>query len=230
MGEEHRKVKITVRLPSSMVYEIDEYAHQTHRSRSSAVLVQLEAHAQERDKSDMKAKHAVKVPRSALIAGAVVLILAVVLAATQAMYSMTHSPTTVAASTVPTKRAATPKPSPVKTVIINRPVTPRAQSDPWAIVSEYYGDVTSSDYANAWALLGPAFQGSTGGYGSFVAGYIGTGNQDVTEVGEDGNVVTYYLTSVNPDGTTQWYSGTATVSRGLIQNTDLTQIAGNPSA
>jgi hypothetical protein len=67
-------------------------------------------------------------------------------------------------------------PTPVKTVyrtktvhrtkIVHKPVAVQpaapAQTDPWAVVSEYYGDVTSGDYSGAWALLGPGMQASQG--------------------------------------------------------------------
>lgn len=70
----------------------------------------------------------------------------------------------------------------------------------------------------------------SGSYAAFVAGYAGTGAQDVYEVGESGDAVTYYLFSVNPDGSTQYYEGTAQVYGGQITSTDVTQLAGNPRA
>lgn len=57
------------------------------------------------------------------------------------------------------------------------PAPAAAQQDAWALVTEYYGDVTSRDYADAWALLAPGVTGQT--YQQFVAGYQGTGAQDV---------------------------------------------------
>lgn len=142
--------------------------------------------------------------------------------------------------TVPAKPAATsvnPSPSPVQAAPSPSPVqaapapSPQpVQDDPWAIVSEYYGDVTSGDYADAWNLLGPEMQARSGSYDNYVAGYSGTGNQDVYEVSESPPDVTYYLFSVNPDGTTQYYEGTATVYDGKIQTTSVSQLAGNPRA
>jgi hypothetical protein len=104
------------------------------------------------------------------------------------------------------------------------------QSDPWAVVSAYYGDVTSGDYLDAWNLLGPRMQSGAGSYGSFAAGYTGTGSQSVTENAESGDQVNYYLESDNPDGTVQYYQGTATIYGGLIQASNVTQLAGNPNA
>jgi hypothetical protein len=109
------------------------------------------------------------------------------------------------------------------------PATP-AQTDPWAVVSEYYGDVSSRDYADAWNLFAPTMQDDQGSYSQWVAGYADTGAQDVTEISESGDQVNYDLQSDNPDGTTQWYSGVAIVVGGQIQSARLTQVAGNPDA
>jgi hypothetical protein len=63
-----------------------------------------------------------------------------------------------------------------------------------------------------------------------VAGYTGTGSQDVYEVSESGDQVTYYLESDNPDGTVQYYEATGTVYDGQLQSADVTQLAGNPNS
>jgi hypothetical protein len=132
-----------------------------------------------------------------------------------------HPPAAAAAPAAP----AAPAPVPAQPA-------PPVVTDPWAVVSAYYGDVTSGDYAGAWQLLGPGMQASQGSYSSFVAGYTGTGAQQVSEVSEDTatGTVSYYLESVNPDGTTQWYSATAAVSGGQLQSAAVTQLAGNPQA
>jgi len=125
-----------------------------------------------------------------------------------------------------------PKPAPTHTVTIapSQPPAPPTQSDPWAVVSEYYGDVTSHDYQDAWNLLGPQFQASLGSYDQFVAGYAGTGAQLVSETGESGDDVTYSLESDNPDGSVQLYDGAAFVSDGKIQSAHVTQIYGSRGA
>ena len=110
------------------------------------------------------------------------------------------------------------------------PAVVPAQSDPWAVVSEYYGDVSSKDYPDAWALWSPSMQIAQGGYNSWVAGYANTGGQTVAEISESGNQVWYYLESVNPDGSIQWYRGSATVGNGQIQSAHLTQLSANPNA
>jgi hypothetical protein len=89
-----------------------------------------------------------------------------------------------------------------------------AVTEPWAVVSAYYGDITMRRYSAAWTLLGFSPQG--GDYASFVAGYADTGRQIVTEISESGDQVTFTLTSDNPDGTVQTYQGTDTVTAGRI--------------
>ncbi len=110
------------------------------------------------------------------------------------------------------------------------PVTTSPQTDPWAVVSEYYGDVSSRDYPDAWNLFAPTMQDDQGSYSQWAAGYANTGDQDVTEISQSGDQVNYDLQSDNPDGTTQWYSGVAIVVGGQIQRASLTQVAGNPDA
>jgi hypothetical protein len=140
--------------------------------------------------------------------------------------------------TVVPKATATPKPpsrTVTKTVPAPAPKAPapppqHVQTDPWAVVSEYCGDVTSGSYWDAWNLLGPEFQAHEGSYDQFVAGYQGTGGQTVYEISETGNQVSYYLESNNPDGTVQSYEGTATVYDGKMQHADVHQITGNHNA
>jgi hypothetical protein len=121
-------------------------------------------------------------------------------------------------------------PTPVTPAPVVAPTpAPTAQSDPWAVVSDYYGDVSSKDYPDAWTLWSPSMQAAQGSYNQWVAGYANTGAQSVTEISETGNQVSYYLTSSNPDGSIQWYRGFATVSNGEIQGADLTQLSGNPN-
>jgi len=110
------------------------------------------------------------------------------------------------------------------------PPPQHVQTDPWAVVSEYCGDVTSGSYWDAWNLLGPEFQAHEGSYDQLVAGYQGTGGQTVYEISETGNQVSYYLESNNPDGTVQSYEGTATVYDGKMQHADVHQITGNHNA
>lgn len=89
-------------------------------------------------------------------------------------------------------------------------------TDPWAVVSAYYGDIDSGDYAGAWALLN---SGATTGqtYQQFVAGFACTGAQTLTEVGESGDQVTFNLDATDScTGQVQHFAGTDTVQNGKI--------------
>ena len=94
------------------------------------------------------------------------------------------------------------------------PAAAPAGADPWAVISAFYGDITSKDYAAAWTLLG--FHPNGASYAAWVAGYADTGAQTVTEISESGDQVSFNLTSNNPDRTVQTYTGTDTVQNGRI--------------
>jgi hypothetical protein len=83
-------------------------------------------------------------------------------------------------------------------------------------VSAFYGDVESGNYQQAWALLG---SGATTGqsYQQFVDGYACTGNQELTEVSESGDQVTFQLAATDScSGQVQNFTGTDTVHNGTI--------------
>jgi hypothetical protein len=87
---------------------------------------------------------------------------------------------------------------------------------PWAVVSAYYGDIESGNYPEAWALLS---SGATTGqtYQQFVNGFACTGSQNLTEVGESGDQVTFDLDATNScTGQVQHFTGTDTVQNGRI--------------
>jgi hypothetical protein len=117
------------------------------------------------------------------------------------------------ASAAPSAQAAPASPAPAA------PASPAAApnvTDPWAVVSAYYGDIESTDYSQAWALLNAgATTGQT--YQQFVAGFACTGSQQLTEVGESGDQVTFDLAATNScSGQVQHYTGTDTVQNGKI--------------
>jgi hypothetical protein len=108
------------------------------------------------------------------------------------------------------------------------PVAPRQPADqnvtdPWAVVSAYYGDIESGDYAQAYALIG---YGATTGqsYQEFEAGFTCTGSQTVSENWDSGNQVNFGLTATDAcTGLTQYYTGTDTVENGTIVAADIAQ-------
>lgn len=96
-------------------------------------------------------------------------------------------------------------------------------TDPWAVVSAYYGDIESGDYAEAWALLD---SGMTTGqtYQQFVNGFACTGSQDLSKNWESGDEVNFDLAATNDcTGAVQTFTGTDTVTGGKIVAADVTQ-------
>ena len=91
------------------------------------------------------------------------------------------------------------------------------------MVSAYYGDIESDDYADAWALLSPSMQDQLGPYDTWVAGYANTGAQSLTENLEEDSSVNINLSAVDTaTGETQYFTGYYTVSDGLIARGSLT--------
>lgn len=99
-------------------------------------------------------------------------------------------------------------------------------TDPWAVVSAYYGDIESGDYPQAWALLSSgAVTGQT--YQQFVNGFSCTGAQQVSDNGESGDQVSFSLTATDScTGAIQHFSGTDTVSGGRIVAAHIAQTGG----
>lgn len=97
-------------------------------------------------------------------------------------------------------------------------------TDPWAVVSAYYGDVESGNYPQAWALLSSgAVTGQT--YQQFVNGFTCTGAQQLTEQGVSGDQVSFTLAATDScTGAVQDFSGTDTVQGGLIVAADVSQV------
>jgi hypothetical protein len=121
----------------------------------------------------------------------------------------------VPASAVPT--TAAPAPAPVAA-----PAAPNV-TDPWAVVSAYYGDIESGDYQNAYALLD---SGMTTGqtYQQFADGFSCTGSQAVSENWESGDEVNFDLAATdNCSGAVQDFTGTDTVVNGKIVAADISQ-------
>ena len=140
------------------------------------------------------------------------------------VHSSSPSAQTRSASPVPTvtktqiRRQTVPaqSPTPVQTAAPAPNVT-----DPWAVVSAYYGDIESGNYPEAWALLSAgAVTGQT--YQQFVAGFTCTGSQQLTEAGASGDQVSFQLAATDDcTGVVQHYTGTDTVVSGKIVVADV---------
>jgi hypothetical protein len=160
--------------------------------------------------------------------------------ATHETVTVGQAPSSPGHSASAAARSATPTPAVTKTVI--KDVTPTAAAaapttaapaaapaaapnvtDPWAVVSAYYGDVESGDYQDAWQLLDSGLTtGQT--YQQFVDGYSCTGSQDVSENWESGDEVNFSLAATDDcSGEVQDYTGTDTVVNGQIVAADVSQ-------
>ena len=129
----------------------------------------------------------------------------------------------------PSSHAPASSPSPSGTTVTPPASTPAAPAtvpsvtDPWAVVSAYYGDIESQDYQQAWALIG---HGTTTGqnYQQFVNGFACTGSQQLQKVSESGDQVTFNLAATNScTGQVQNFTGTDTVQNGMIVAANVSQ-------
>jgi hypothetical protein len=129
----------------------------------------------------------------------------------------------------PSQAPSSPSPPPTVTKTAAPTSVPSASTPagiqavtPWAVVSEYYGDIESGDYAGAYALLS---SGSVTGqtYQQFVNGFACTSYENLRELGTAGNMVTISLDATQCDGTLNHYQGTYTVQNGLITAADVSQ-------
>ena len=95
-------------------------------------------------------------------------------------------------------------------------------TNPSAVVAQFYQDITDHNYAAAWALGGDDLGGSD--YNSWVAGYDTTVSISLsnTSVWDSGQVHSD-LSALQSDGTVKTYTGTYTVSNGVIVGADIVQ-------
>jgi hypothetical protein len=129
--------------------------------------------------------------------------------------------------TVVRYRTATPAPSaPPAAAPVAAPPAPAPApnvTDPWAVVSAYYGDIESQNYVEAYALLS---DGMTTGqtYQQFADGFACTGSQQLTENWESGDEVNFSLAAYNScSGSYQYFTGTDTVEGGKIVAANVVQ-------
>jgi hypothetical protein len=116
------------------------------------------------------------------------------------------------------------QPAPAVPAAPAQPAAPLPQlTNPTAVVLQYYQDISDHDYQAAWAIGGDNLNGGSG-YDSWVAGYDTTAYVNVTAYGtySDGTVWTT-LTAGQTDGSVRTYSGTYTVSNGVIVSASISQ-------
>jgi hypothetical protein len=108
------------------------------------------------------------------------------------------------------------------------PPAPVDNYDPYAVVSQYYADVESGDYSNAWNMGGSTLSDN---YTDFVTGYENTGAQSISENWESGDTVSIDLSAVDnaeEDDPTQYFTCQYTVDQnvGTITGGSCTQTDG----
>ena len=153
---------------------------------------------------------------------------------TSAPAGNTSAPADRSASSASPAESAQPAPTVTKTVTKHpqrrAATTPQtthapqpAETDPWAVVAGYYGDIESGNYREAWTLLSSGMvTGQT--YQQFVSGFSCTGAQRLTELGESGNTVSFNLAASDIcTGRVQHFTGSDTVVNGKIVAADVTR-------
>jgi hypothetical protein len=147
-----------------------------------------------------------------------------------AQVTVTHTRSVTAAPTVTT---VTPRPT--VTTVAPKATPPPAQSgpapaqasgpglsDPVAVVTQFYADITARNYGAAWALGGDNIAGTS--YANWVAGYGTTAAIAVTAAEDFGSdQATVSISATQTDGSVRNYSGTYTVQNGVIVSAQITQ-------
>jgi hypothetical protein len=136
---------------------------------------------------------------------------------TVAQQALTPAPSVAQASVSPSA-----SPSPVYTPTRQAPAAPEI-TDPWAVVSAYYGDIESGNFSQAWNLLSPSMQERLGPFGGWEAGYSCTSGDSVSDNWESGDTVNVDIISSQCDGSNQYYTGSYTVDGGKIISASVTR-------
>jgi hypothetical protein len=115
---------------------------------------------------------------------------------------------------------AAPSPAPTVTVTAQPSPAPPAPegglTNAEAVVTQFYQDISDGSYAAAWALGGDNISGGVI-YANWVAGYSTTASITLGSYSQFGSSTVYAsLTATQTDGTVKTYSGTYTVSDGVI--------------
>jgi hypothetical protein len=135
--------------------------------------------------------------------------------------STSNTPSTAAATPgTPAAPAATPS---TPAAVPGTPSAPApALSDPVAVVTQFYADITNGDYSDAWALGGDNIGGSS--YSGWVAGYSTTASITVSSSGMTGSDTVWAdISAAQDDGSVKTYRGTYTVMGGVITSADIVQ-------
>jgi len=127
-------------------------------------------------------------------------------------------------TTAPVATPVTPTAAPAPTQAAPTPTQASSPglSDPVAVVTQFYADITAHDYGAAWALGGDNIAGTS--YANWAAGYGTTAAIAVTAAEDSGSdQVTASISATQTDGSVRSYSGTYTVQDGVITSAQITQ-------
>jgi Protein kinase domain len=147
--------------------------------------------------------------------GALVVVIAVIVAACLAVAAFMIHRQRVAAQSPPVHQSA-PASSAVTTPA---QVTPVAPAD---VVQAYFRAINHHRYARAWAL-GGRNTGET--YSQFVSGFSNTAHDAVQIASVSGDVVSARLVATQTDSTVQTYQGTYTVQSGRITQFNIRRVS-----
>jgi hypothetical protein len=129
------------------------------------------------------------------------------------------------APTTSTATATVAVPAP-QTVYVQQPPAPGyvAPVDTAAArtVVAYYDAINRRDFTTAWSLGGSRIAGG-GGYAKYADGFATTAWDTLTVTDVRGNTVHVVLSAVQTDGSTRTFSGTYTVSGGVIVGSHMTR-------
>jgi len=138
--------------------------------------------------------------------------------------SVTAAPTVTTVTPRPTMTTVTPKatPPPAQSAPAPTQASGPGLSDPVAVVTQFYADITARNYGAAWALGGDNIAGTS--YANWVAGYGTTAAIAVTAADDFGSdQATVSISATQTDGSVRNYSGTYTVQNGVIVSAQITQ-------
>ncbi|MEU7783132.1 hypothetical protein [Amycolatopsis sp. NPDC049159] len=130
-------------------------------------------------------------------------------------------PVTVVPQAPVTSTATVAVPAPV---YVQPPVSlpPRENPGAAATVIAYYDAINRRDFATAWSLGGSRIAGG-GGYTKYAGGFATTAWDTLTVTDIRGSTVHVVLSAAQTDGTTRTFSGTYTVSGGVIVGSHMTR-------
>lgn len=110
-----------------------------------------------------------------------------------------------------------------RTVYVQPPayVAPADTEEARTVVA-YFDAINRRDFAEAWSLGGSRIAGG-GGYAKYANGFATTSWDSVTVTGVRGSTVSVDLSALQTDGSTRTFSGTYTVSGGVLTGSHMTR-------